>query len=119
MCRQSATVCLIKSPALDGVAGLSLVERLRLLPDPRRCRGVRHPFVVVLLVAASAVVAGARSCGTSSVAGYGPNRAHRCSRRTGQYPSVRRWAANSRSGMVPKTGAAQSSKAIHSSRARS
>ncbi|MEV7190150.1 ISAs1 family transposase [Kitasatospora sp. NPDC093102] len=61
MCRQSATVCLIKSPALEGVAGLSLVERLRLLPDPRRRRGVRHPFVAVLLVAASAVVAGARS----------------------------------------------------------
>ncbi|MFE5586175.1 ISAs1 family transposase [Kitasatospora sp. NPDC056531] len=61
MCRQSATVCLIKSPALDGVAGLSLVERLRLVPDPGRRRGVRHPFVAVLLVAASAVVAGARS----------------------------------------------------------
>ncbi|WP_405015677.1 ISAs1 family transposase [Kitasatospora sp. NBC_00070] len=61
MCRQSATVCLIKSPAMDGVAGLSLVERLRLLPDPRRRRGVRHPFVAVLLVAASAVVASARS----------------------------------------------------------
>jgi predicted transposase YbfD/YdcC len=61
MCRQSATVCLIKSPLLDGVAGLPLVERLRLLPDPRRRRGVRHPFVAVLLVAASAVVAGARS----------------------------------------------------------
>ncbi|MGW1506736.1 ISAs1 family transposase [Streptomyces mirabilis] len=61
MCRQSATVCLIKSPALEDTAGLSLVERLRLLPDPRRRRGVRHPFVAVLLVAASAVVAGARS----------------------------------------------------------
>lgn len=36
MCLQSAIVCLIKSPALDGAAGLSLVERLRLLPDPRR-----------------------------------------------------------------------------------
>ncbi|MET8631085.1 ISAs1 family transposase [Kitasatospora sp. NPDC004669] len=46
---------------MDGVAGLSLVERLRLLPDPRRRRGVRHPFVAVLLIAASAVVAGARS----------------------------------------------------------
>ncbi|MBO4252452.1 ISAs1 family transposase [Streptomyces griseorubiginosus] len=34
---------------------------MRLLPDPRRCRGVRHPFVAVLLVAASSVVAGARS----------------------------------------------------------
>lgn len=61
MCRQSATVCLVRSPALDGVAGFSLVERLRVLPDPRRRRGVRHPFVAVLLVAASAVVAGARS----------------------------------------------------------
>ncbi|MFE6872318.1 transposase family protein [Kitasatospora sp. NPDC057692] len=37
------------------------MERLRLLPDPRRRRGVRHPFVTVLLIAASAVVAGARS----------------------------------------------------------
>ncbi|MFB7592795.1 ISAs1 family transposase [Streptomyces sp. NPDC056169] len=61
MCRQSATDCLIKSPALDGVAGLPLVERLQLLPDPRRRRGVRHPFVAVLLVAASAVAGGARS----------------------------------------------------------
>ncbi|MGA5702035.1 ISAs1 family transposase [Peterkaempfera bronchialis] len=61
MCRQSVTVCLIKSPVLAGVAGLSLVERLRLLPDPRRRRGVRHPFVAVLLVAGSAVVTGARS----------------------------------------------------------
>ncbi|GAB2711182.1 ISAs1 family transposase [Kitasatospora kifunensis] len=32
-----------------------------MLPDPRLRRGVRHPFVAVLLVAASAVVAGARS----------------------------------------------------------
>ncbi|MCY0932219.1 transposase family protein [Streptomyces sp. H27-H1] len=54
-------MCLIKSAALERVAGLSLVERLRLLPDPRRRRGVRHPFVAVLLVAASAVVGGARS----------------------------------------------------------
>ncbi|GAA2770959.1 MULTISPECIES: ISAs1 family transposase, partial [Streptomyces] len=61
MCRKSATVCLVKSPALGGVTGLSLVERLRLLPDPRRRRGVRHPFVGVLLVAACAVVAGAQS----------------------------------------------------------
>jgi hypothetical protein len=61
MCRQSATVCLVKPPTLAGVAMLPLVERLRVLPDPRRWRGVRHPFVAVLLVAASAVVAGARS----------------------------------------------------------
>ncbi|WP_327155742.1 transposase family protein [Streptomyces tubercidicus] len=61
MCRQSATVCLVKSPALEDAAGLSLVERLRMLPDPCRRRGARHPFAAVLLVAASAVVAGARS----------------------------------------------------------
>lgn len=43
------------------VFGLSLAERLVRLPDPRHRRGVRHPFVAVLLIAASAVVAGARS----------------------------------------------------------
>ncbi|MFJ7209916.1 transposase family protein [Streptomyces sp. NPDC098789] len=37
------------------------MERLRELPDPRLRRGVRHPFVAVLLVAASAVIADARS----------------------------------------------------------
>ncbi|MFC1439734.1 ISAs1 family transposase [Streptacidiphilus sp. N1-10] len=61
MCRQSATVCLVKPLTLTGVAVLLLVDRLRVLPDPRRRRGVRHPFAAVLLVAASAVVAGARS----------------------------------------------------------
>ncbi|MFI1524703.1 hypothetical protein [Kitasatospora cineracea] len=60
MCRQSATVCLTKSPSLDSVAGSSLVERMRVLPDPRRRRGALDPFVAVLLVVASAVVAGAR-----------------------------------------------------------
>lgn len=61
MCRQSATVCLVKSPSLAGCSGLSLAERLVRLADPRHRRGVRHPFVAVLLIAASAVVAGARS----------------------------------------------------------
>ena len=61
MCRQSATVCLVKSPSLAGCSELSLAERLVRLPDPRHRRGVRHPFVAVLLIAASAVVAGARS----------------------------------------------------------
>ncbi|GAA2237349.1 ISAs1 family transposase [Kitasatospora cystarginea] len=82
MCRQSATVCLIKSPALDGVAGLSLVERLRLLPDPRRRRGVRHPFVAVLLVATAAVVAGARS-----------------------YAAIGQWAANAPQHTLARLGA--------------
>ncbi|MFD5513663.1 transposase family protein, partial [Streptomyces sp. NPDC127051] len=31
------------------------------LPDPRHRGGVRHPFVAVLLIAACAVAAGARS----------------------------------------------------------
>ncbi|MFF6980269.1 ISAs1 family transposase [Streptomyces sp. NPDC008343] len=61
MCRQSATVCLVKSPSLAGCSGLSLAERLVRFPDPCHRRGVRHPFVAVLLVAASAEVAGARS----------------------------------------------------------
>ncbi|MEV6949314.1 hypothetical protein AB0N07_46900 [Streptomyces sp. NPDC051172] len=39
------------------MTGFSLVERLRLLPDPRRRRGMRHPFVAVLLIAPFAVVA--------------------------------------------------------------
>ncbi|MEV3952162.1 transposase family protein [Streptomyces halstedii] len=43
------------------MAGLPLVERLRVLPDRRGRRGVRHLLVAVLLIAASAVVAGARS----------------------------------------------------------
>ena len=61
MCRQSATVCLFKSPVLAGCSGLSLAERLVGLPDPRHRRGLRHPFVAVLLIASSAVIAGARS----------------------------------------------------------
>ncbi len=61
MCRQSATACLVKSRSLAGCSQRSLAERLVRLPDPRHRRGVRHPFVAVLLIAASAVVAGARS----------------------------------------------------------
>lgn len=61
MCRQSVTVCLVKPPSRQHASGGSLAERLRGLPDPRHRRGRRHPFVSVLLVAASAVLAGARS----------------------------------------------------------
>ncbi|MFD5110477.1 ISAs1 family transposase [Streptomyces cinereoruber] len=61
MCRQSATVCLIKSPSRQQRSLGSLAERLAVLPDPRSRRGVRHPFVAVLLVAACAVTAGAGS----------------------------------------------------------
>ncbi|WP_353962630.1 transposase family protein [Streptomyces sp. NBC_01214] len=61
MCRRSATVCLAKSPSRQHRALPSLAERLAVLPDPRRLRGVRHPCVAVLLVAACAVTAAARS----------------------------------------------------------
>ncbi|MFI8186679.1 ISAs1 family transposase [Actinacidiphila glaucinigra] len=61
MCRQSATVCLIKSPLREYVSAGTLAGRLAGLADPRRRRGRRHSLVSVLLVAASAVLAGARS----------------------------------------------------------
>ncbi|MGH3803597.1 MAG: ISAs1 family transposase [Pseudonocardiaceae bacterium] len=61
MCRQSASVCLVKSPTRQHRALAGLSERLATLADPRDARGKRHPFVSVLLAACSAVVAGARS----------------------------------------------------------
>ncbi|MGZ0199416.1 ISAs1 family transposase [Streptomyces sp. RM1] len=62
--RQSATVCLIKSPSRQHRAIAGLAERLSTLPGPRDRRGRRHPFVYVLLVACSAVVTGAKSFAT-------------------------------------------------------
>jgi hypothetical protein len=61
MCRQSASVCLIKSPSRQHRALPGLPQRLATLADPRHRRGKRHPFVSVLLIACSAVLAGARS----------------------------------------------------------
>jgi DDE family transposase len=61
MGRQPAMPSLVTALPLHRVAGMSLTERLVRLPDPRRRRGVRHPIVSVVLIAASAVVAGARS----------------------------------------------------------
>ncbi|MFB6578542.1 transposase family protein [Streptomyces sp. NPDC056402] len=61
MCRQSATVCLVKSPTRRHRATGPLAERLATLADPRCWRGRRHPFVAVLLIACSAVVTGATS----------------------------------------------------------
>ncbi|MGY5036626.1 ISAs1 family transposase [Streptomyces sp. 900116325] len=61
MCRRSATVCLVKSPLREYVSAGTLAGRLAGLADPRRRLGRRHPLVSVLLVAASAVLAGARS----------------------------------------------------------
>ncbi|WP_228387291.1 transposase family protein, partial [Streptomyces katsurahamanus] len=53
--------CPVKTLPPLRAAGRSLTERLVRLPDPRRRRGVRHPSVSAVLIAASAIVAGARS----------------------------------------------------------
>lgn len=42
-------------------AALSLVEVLAGVPDPRHARGIRHSVLVVLVLGACAVLAGARS----------------------------------------------------------
>lgn len=61
MCRQSATICLVKPPTRQHRSTGPLAERLATLVDPRCRRGKRHPFVAVLLIACCAVVTGARS----------------------------------------------------------
>ena len=61
MCRQSATVCLIKSPSREQRELSCTAARLASLPDPRDRRGRRHALASVLLTAACAVLAGARS----------------------------------------------------------
>ena len=61
MCRQSAMGCLATPVSSGRGLGQTLTDRLALLSDPRRRRGRRHPLLSVLLIAASAVVAGARS----------------------------------------------------------
>ncbi|MGW1530420.1 transposase family protein [Streptomyces sp. NPDC002159] len=61
MCRQSATVCLTKSPPAAQRAAHGIAERLGVLRDPRDRRGRRHALVAVLLTACCAVLAGACS----------------------------------------------------------
>ncbi|MFE7245856.1 ISAs1 family transposase [Streptomyces sp. NPDC057580] len=61
MCRQSATVCLVKSPTRQHRLIGPVALRLETLADPRCRRGKRHPFVSVLMAACSAVLTGARS----------------------------------------------------------
>ncbi|MFD7284241.1 ISAs1 family transposase [Streptomyces sp. NPDC059862] len=61
MCRQSATVCLTKSPTTAQRAASGIADRLVVLRDPRARRGRRHSLVAVLLTACCAVLAGARS----------------------------------------------------------
>ncbi|MFD5513945.1 ISAs1 family transposase [Streptomyces sp. NPDC127051] len=51
----------MKSPPRQRPDESGLAGRLLVLPGPRRRRGRRHPFVSVLLAAACAVLAGARS----------------------------------------------------------
>ncbi len=59
----SPIVAVLNQPGLsiDQPAGLSLVEALAAVPDPRAARGVRHGVLSVLLISACAVLAGARS----------------------------------------------------------
>jgi predicted transposase YbfD/YdcC len=61
MCRQSATVCLVKSPTAGQRALPSVAGRLAVLADPRGRRGRRHSLASVLLTACCAVLSGARS----------------------------------------------------------
>ncbi|MDH6130977.1 hypothetical protein P3T37_000344 [Kitasatospora sp. MAA4] len=61
MCRQSATVCLIKSPSRAAREVPLLTQRLTALPDPRGRGGRRRALAAVLRTAACAVPAGARS----------------------------------------------------------
>ncbi|MEV6054291.1 ISAs1 family transposase [Streptomyces sp. NPDC052107] len=61
MCRQSATVCLTKSPSLRQRELPDVAERLATLFDPRDRRGRRHCLVTVQLTAACSELAGARS----------------------------------------------------------
>ncbi|MFB7294102.1 transposase family protein [Actinacidiphila glaucinigra] len=58
---ERAPVCLVKSPLREYESAGTLAGRLAGLADPRHRRGRRHLLVSVLLVAASAVLAGARS----------------------------------------------------------
>ncbi|MFJ7209871.1 transposase family protein [Streptomyces sp. NPDC098789] len=61
MCRQSDIICLFKSPACELRELPGAAARLAALPDPRARRGRLHSLVSVLLTAACAVLAGARS----------------------------------------------------------
>ncbi|MGW6413185.1 transposase family protein [Streptomyces vinaceus] len=61
MCRQPATVCLVKSPSRRQRELPDVNVRLCALPDPRDRRRRRHALASVLLTAACAVLAGARS----------------------------------------------------------
>lgn len=57
MCRQSATVCLAKSPSRQQRELPGTAARLAVLPDPRDRRGRRHTLTSVLLTAARSYLA--------------------------------------------------------------
>jgi predicted transposase YbfD/YdcC len=61
MCRQSAMGCLASPVSSGRGPDQTLTDRLGRLSDPRGRRGRRHPMLSVLMIAAAAVVAGARS----------------------------------------------------------
>lgn len=84
---------------LEGRMGL--LAHLQNVEDPRKARGIRHPFVSVLAVSVLAVICGARSClGIAQWAqGLSPDLLRRlgcfCSPTTGKYaapsePTIRR-----------------------------
>ena len=60
---EQADLPVLESGDCAGTAGvaLSLVEAFERVPDPRRARGIRHGLVPLLVVAACAVMTGARS----------------------------------------------------------
>ncbi len=49
------------SPEMVPLVALSLVEAFAQVPDPRQARGIRHGVLAILLLAACAVLTGARS----------------------------------------------------------
>jgi hypothetical protein len=53
----------------------SLSELFKVIPDPRKRRGVRHPFHALLTLAATAFISGARSL--SAISEYGRNHVER------------------------------------------
>src|SRR3954447_5350992 len=60
---EQADLPVLESGDCAGTAGvaLSLVEAFERVPDPRRARGIRHGLVPLVVVAACAVLTGARS----------------------------------------------------------
>src|SRR3954463_16729786 len=57
---EQADLPVLESGDCAGTAGVavSLVEAFERVPDPRRARGIRHPLVPLLMLAACAVMTG-------------------------------------------------------------